>query len=166
MPKGGNDTFCSVTRSTGLPVLPGAPVLHVAVPIKRFVRYRVPALVLAAKDIARLAQPAKHLGHYALMAILGRADELIVFDVQKLPGAHPVLRDLVNEVLCRFSCLCRRVSDFLGVLVRPGQQKSRLAPHAVIARGCIAHRSRGGVSNVRGAVDVIDGRGDVVCSLQ
>ena len=103
----------------------------------------------------------KHRLHRRLVFRIGRADELIVRDVQRRPHLPELPCHAVHELLRVNPGLCRRFRDLLPVFVRARQEIRLFAKKPPVAREYICGNRRVGVSNVRVAVDVVDRGGDV-----
>ena len=122
----------------------------------------VPALVGAEVDVAVGIRAAHHLLGREVVVGVGRADEPVGADEQRVLG-RPEQRDLlVDELARRSSFGLGRLGDVHGVLVRAGQEPRVVAQHAVPARDDVrpddlVHRVQAG-----GVVRVRDGGRQVV----
>jgi hypothetical protein len=96
------------------------------------------------------------------VARLAGANKVVVVAVQKAPRFDKTLRHLVHKCLRVFAGLARGVGDLLRVLVGSGQEERIVAAQFAIAFGRVGQQRGRGRPDVRRAVDVIDGRGDVV----
>ena len=137
-------------------------VVEVLLLLERFAGNAVPTLVGALVEVAGAADRAEQFLHGRPVPPLGRAHELVERDVQLRPDAakhflHPFA---VGE---RFEPLLGGLpADIQGVFVRP-HQEVRVVPGAPPEPG---DHIRGdllvGGAEVRGRVDIVDRRGEVV----
>ena len=95
------------------------------------------------------------------MAGLGRADEVVVGDLEEAPGLLEALHGAVGPLLGADPVGFGRLSHLEPVLVRPGQEQHVLTQEAVPSRDGVAHHRRVGVTDMGRVVDVIDRRSDV-----
>src|SRR5204862_4461427 len=91
----------------------------------------------------------------AQMPGLGRADEIVVADVEQLRHLAPGWRDAVAEFLRRDPGGARRLLDLLAVLVAAGQAFDAIAVEPHESRQRIASHRRIGVAEMRQGVDAI-----------
>ena len=95
------------------------------------------------------------------MPLVRRADELVLGNVERLPGVFEVLDVLVDERLGLDPCFGGGTGDLLSVLVRAGQEKGLIAALPVVPGERVGDDLFVGVSEMRAAIDVINGRRDV-----
>jgi hypothetical protein len=108
-------------------------------------------------DVASVVTTLQQLGDGRFVSRLGGANEVVVRDVQLLPGCSKFRRNRVSELLRgdigRFGGLL----DFQAVFVGAGEVLDVVAEQPMPARQCVADDGRVGVAEVRLGVDVIDG---------
>ncbi len=114
-----------------------------ALGIEGFVAHRIPAGEAPEIDLAALLQLLPQRLDAAHMARLGRADEIVVADVEKLRHLAPGGRDAVAEFLRRNAGGARRLLDLLAMLVAAGQEFDPIPiePHKPRQRVARARRS-------------------------
>jgi hypothetical protein len=96
-----------------------------------------------------------------VVAGLGRADEVVVGDVERVPGVTKVLGSFVHELLGRDPTGLRRALHLQPVLVGAGQVEDVVTPEPPPPGEHVPGHRRVRVADVRDIVDVIDGGGDV-----
>ena len=126
--------------------------------VVRLVGDAVPALVLALVDLASVVEHLHEVLDPALVALLGRADEVVVADVEQLPDVEELRRDGVHPVLGRRAVLLGRLGDLLAVLVESGEEPDVVATHPPVARERVRGDGRVRGSEVRNRVHVVDRR--------
>src|SRR6185503_10983469 len=90
----------------------------------------------------------------------GRADEVVVRDVQLRKNVPEFLRHLVGKLRRRQARLPGGTLDFLAVLVGARQKKDVVAHEPMCPRDSVGHHRGVRVAKVRLGVDVVDRRGD------
>ena len=120
------------------------------------------ALVEVELDVAGVVAPLQQLGDADLVALLRRADEIVVGDVQLLPRLLVERGDRVGEVLWRLAGGFRGLLHLLAVLVGAGEEVHVLAEQAVPASDGIADDGGVGVAEVRLCGDVVNRCGEEV----
>ncbi len=124
--------------------------------------HAVIALVLAGVDEAVVVELLQEDRHGMLVALLRRADEVVVGDVDRREERLPGIRDeLVGPGLRRRVVRDRGAQDLLAVLVGAGEQPSVVAGLAVPAGEHVCRNFRIRVTDVRHIVDVEDGRRNI-----
>ena len=126
-----------------------------------FLAHRVEPLVLGLVDVAGVVDPLQHLLHDLRVAPLGGADEVVVGNVQPLPGAAESLADPVGEGLGVGTGRRSRLEDLLAMLVGTGEEVGTVAVEPVPTRQEVADDGGVGVAEMRLGVDVVDRGGDV-----
>ena len=121
----------------------------------------VPVGLLPLVDQALVEELLQELLDDLLVARLGRADVIVVRDVQVTEHALKDRGDLIDEHLGFDAALEGGLLDFLAVLVQTGEEVHLVAAHAHVARDHIGEDFLIGMAEVRRAVGVVDGRGDV-----
>ena len=121
----------------------------------------VPADELAEIDVARREQPRHERLHLRLVARLGRADEIIVREVERPEQLAELSGVLVCERLRRHAAVLRALLHLSAMLVGAGQEEHipSVEPHR--PRPDVAERGRVRTPDMRAVVHVIDGRRDV-----
>ena len=97
----------------------------------------------------------------AVVARLGGADEVVVGEVQRRGHLAEALGVAVGERARRQALLGRRLLHLQPVLVGAGEEEDVLAVEPLEARDGIGGDRLVGVADVRLAVGIGDGRGDV-----
>ena len=95
------------------------------------------------------------------MAFFGRADKIIMGDVQNLPEVLKPFHHLIHQLLGAYAPLLGGFFDFHAVLVRPGEEKHLPAQQALVTGHHIGGHSRVGVADMWDVIDVINGSGYV-----
>ena len=122
----------------------------------------VERLVLAGVDEAVVVELLQELLDVVLVPLVGRADEVVVGDVDGLQQRQPLVGDQpVGPLLRRRAVGGGRAQDLLPVLVGAGQQPGVVARLAVPAGQDIGGDLGVGVPDVRDIIHVEDRRGDV-----
>ena len=123
----------------------------------RFARGAVVALVGALVEVALVIEVLHELLDAARVALLRRADEVVVGDVELFPEVRE-LRDLaVAPLLGRHAVLLRRLGDLLAVLVHARQEPDVVVVHALPARDGVGGNGRVRRADVGHAVHIVDG---------
>ena len=122
----------------------------------------VVALVAPRVDVAVVVNPLNDLGDLRHVLGVGGADEEVVGDVQ--PGRELLEPDgvLVAQLTRRDAELLGGLGDRLTVLVGAREKEDVLPALAHVPREHVRRDRRIRVPKMRLAVDVVDGRGDVV----
>ena len=136
-------------------------VLHLAVGIERLAPRAVPALVGAQIDVSSGLHPAEDLFDGLPVARLGRADEIVVRDLEARVQIEVVAHDGIGELDLPDSELCRGPFDLLPVLVGAGHQADLVAHEAPETRDHVGDDRRVHVPDVRTIVHIVDRRRDV-----
>ena len=108
-----------------------------------------------------VVQPPEQLLDGQPVLGVGGAEELVVLDVQRLPGRDERLGQLVHERGRRLPRLGGGPDDLLAVLVRARQVIGGVTLLAVAAGDGVGQDLLVGVAQVGPAVHVVDGGGDV-----
>ncbi len=112
-------------------------------------------------DVAGVVAALEEFGDGGLVARLGGADEVVVGDVQALPGVGEQRGDRVDELLRRLPGGLGGLLDLEAVLVGAGDVLDVLAEQPVPAGERVADDRGVRVAEVRLGVDVVDRGGDV-----
>ena len=112
-------------------------------------------------DVAVVVDFAQELADRVVVALLGRANEVIVRDIEDLPGLGESSRGSVGPLPGSHLVLLRRFRHLLAMLVGTSQEKDVLPEQSVPASNGISIDGAVGVAEVRYVVDVVDRRGDV-----
>ena len=146
----------------------GAAIVEVLLLLERLAAFAVQALVivlvehrLAGLWTAGVPQPAEQLLYSEFVALVGRADELVVGNAQRGPRVLEVLGVLVDIRLRGKASLSGALGDFLAVFIGAGQEVRLVAALAMRAGDHVSDDLFVRVAQVRAAVDVVDGGGDV-----
>lgn len=124
-------------------------------------RRAVVAVVGALVEVAVVVELLHEVLDALDVARLRRADEIVVGDLEVAPQLGE-LRDLaVAPLLRRHAMLGSRLGDLLAMLVHAGEEEDVAPVHACEARGGIGRDGSVRGADVRLAVDVVDGCGDV-----
>ena len=99
--------------------------------------------------------------HAEAMPLLGRADEIVVADVELLPQLVMLGHDAVGQLDREDPFLRRGALDLLAVLVRAGEEPDVVAHPPPVAGDDVGDDVLVHVPDVRVVVDVVDGGGDV-----
>jgi hypothetical protein len=95
------------------------------------------------------------------VARVGGPDEEVVRDAEPRPQRAEALGIAIGELLRRDALALGDVRDGLAVLVGSSQEEDVVTALAVVPREDIGRDRRVRVPQVRGGVDVVDGRRDV-----
>ena len=143
------------------PVLRAQSVDELVLGVEGLAARAVEPGVHALEDVAAVVDPLQELLHTRLVPLVRRADEEVVRRVH----AHGHLLERggvsVDELLQVQPLLLRDPRDVRAVLVRPGQEEGLLAPLTQVTHEDVRCDRRVRVADVRGRVDVVDGRRDV-----
>jgi hypothetical protein len=123
--------------------------------------HAVEALVHVLVDVAVLVDGGEELLDALVVARLGRADEVVVADVEDVPGLLESRGRGVRPVTGRHVVLGRRVGHLLAVLVGAGEELGLVADQPVPTGHGVGVDGAVGVAHVRGVVHVVDRGGDV-----
>ena len=118
----------------------------------------VPPLVLRGVEVAGLLDAGDDRLDPRPVPALGRADEVVVGDLELLPEVVVAGDDPVGERDRRDPLPRRRLLDVLAVLVGPGQEARLLADQPVVPRRRVRDDGRVDVPDVGQVVDVVDRR--------
>ena len=121
----------------------------------------VEPFVLALVDIALLVDAAEDLLHDALVALLRRADEIIVADGESFPEVLEARDDLVRVLDGRHARLLGLLLDLEPVLVRAREEEDIVSLQAVEARDGVGDRRAVGVADVELRARIVDRRRDI-----
>ena len=121
-------------------------------------RRAVKPLVLALVDVALLVDASEDLLHDALVALLGRADEIIVRDVELLPKPLKPRDDLVDIGDGRHALLLCLLLDLLPVLVAPRKEEHVVAGQPLEACDGIGDRRAVCVPNMQLSARIVNRR--------
>jgi hypothetical protein len=134
---------------------------QVVVAVVQLATHAVLASVEVELDVTGGVATLEELLHRGPVAGLGRADEVVVGDLEVLPRLGELRRDRIGERLRIESGRVGGPLDVEAVLVGSGQEQHLVAEQPVPARQRVADDRRVGVTQVRFGVDVVDRRGGV-----
>ena len=140
---------------------PGAVRRPILVREELFLPGRIPVGLLTFVDETLVEQLLEELLDDLLVARLGRADVVVVRDVEVAQHALEDRGDLIDEDLRFDSALERCLLDLLAMFVEPGEEVHLAAAHPHVAGDHVGEDFFVGMAEVRRAVGVVDGRGDV-----
>ena len=140
---------------------PGAVRGPIFVGEELFLAGGVPVGLLAFIDQALIEERLQELLHDLLVARFGRPDIVVVGDVQVAEHALEDRGDLVDEDLGFDAALEGGLLDLLAMFVQSGQEVHLAAAHPHVARDHVGEDFLIGMPQVRRAVGVVDGRGDI-----
>jgi hypothetical protein len=143
------------------PVLRALAVDELGFRVEGLAAAAVETCVDAIVDLPRVVNPLQELLHQPLVALVGRADEEVVGDVDPLGHLEELGRVAVDELLRLQAGLLRHARDVRPVLVRAGQEERLLSALAVVAREDVRGDRRVGMAHVRRRVDVVNRCRDV-----
>ncbi len=143
-------------------VLGAAAVDEVLLLLKRLAPFAVVPFVGVLEDVARLARTLDHLHHSASVPGLRGADEVVVADLQLIPRLRENARHLVHPGLRAEARLGGGLQDGLRVLVHPDYEVDVVTAEAPVTGDGVGADLLEGVTQVRVAIRVVDGRGDVI----
>ena len=126
-----------------------------------FARRAVEALVRALVDVALGVDAAEDLLHDALMALLRRADEIIVADVEAFPEILEARNDLVDVFDWRHAGFFCLLLNLLAVLIRARQKKDIIADQAVKAGNGVRDGRAVRMADVELGARIINRRRDI-----
>ncbi len=124
-------------------------------------RHAVEAPVHVEADESVVVDPLEKRLHRVVVTRLGRADEVVVRDVEVAPGFEEALDDRVRPLLGRHTVLRGGFGHLRSVLVGTGEEEDLVADQSVPASQGIRVDGGVGVADVRHVVHVVDGRRDV-----
>ncbi len=146
----------------GPPVDRAVPLDQVVLGVVGLARDAVQALVRALVDVvaAVVVHGLQDLRDRLVVARLGRADVVVVADVEALPDLAPAGLEGVGPLARRDAVLLGGPRDLEPVLVGAGQVAHVVAAQAPVARDEVARDLGVGVADVGHVVRVVDRRGD------
>ena len=121
----------------------------------------VESLVLALVDVALRVDAAENLLNDALVALLRRADEIIVADGEAFPEVLEARDDLVRVLDGRHARLLGLLLDLEPVLIRAREEEDIVPLEAVEARNGIGNRRAVSVADMELRARIIDRRRDI-----
>ncbi len=124
-------------------------------------RHAVLAAVEVELDVAGVVAALQQLDHGALVPRFGRADEVVVGDLEAPPCLDELRGDPVGELLRRRAGGLGGLLDLEAVLVGAGEELDVVAEQPVPARQRVADDGGVGVAEVGLGVDVVDRGRDV-----
>ena len=116
----------------------------------------VPAFVVLFVDIALVVNLLHDLLDHFDVAFLGRADKVIVGDIQPLPQGLEARDDLVDVLLRRHAFLGGLTLDFLAVFVAARQEEHIVSLRAVVTGQGIRHGRAVGMTDVQFRAGIIN----------
>ena len=140
---------------------PGAVRRPILVREELFLPGRIPVGLLAFVDEALVEKLLEELLDDLLVPRFGRTDIVVVRDIEVAQHALEDCGDLIDQDLRFDAALERRLLDLLAMFVEPGQEVDRASAHAHVAGDHVGEDFLVGMAEVRRAVGVVDGRGDV-----
>ena len=125
-------------------------------------RHAVQARVLTELDEAVVVDPLEELLHHRVVPWFGRADEVVVADIESFPRLHEAGGGAVGPLEGGGVMRLGRFDDFRPVFVRPGHEEDVVAQQPVpTGQGVRVHRRVGG-AHVGRVIDVVDRCREVV----
>ena len=123
----------------------------------------IPAGVLAEVDVVgeSLLDAANQLEHADAMSRLGRANEIVVRDIELLPQIVIVRHDSIGQLDRQNAFFRRAALDFLPVLVGAGEEPDVVAHATAMSRDHVGGDVLVDVADVGKIVDVVNRGGDV-----
>ncbi len=121
-------------------------------------RHAVQALVRPELDVAVVVDPLQDLLHRGVVAGLAGADEVVVRDVEQLPGVAEALGRAVGPLERGDAVGLGRPLDLEAVLVGAGEEERVVAEQAVPPGDRVGDDGRVGVPDVGRVVHVVDRR--------
>ena len=134
------------------------PVLEVVVDVVGLAWHAVQAAVGVELDVAVVVTSLQKFLHTASMPVFGRADEVVVANVESFPGVGEQRSDRVGKGLWSHSCRVGGLLDLEAVFVGSGQVVDVVAQQAMPAAQGVADDRGVRMPEVRLGVDVVDGR--------
>ena len=121
----------------------------------------VPTGLGRLEDQALVEELLQEILHHRLVAGFGGPDVVVVRDVQQAEHLLENRGHLVDQRLGLDLALLGRLLDLLAVFIEAGQEVHVVAQHAVVTRQDVREDLFVGMAEVRGAIRIIDGGGDV-----
>ena len=121
----------------------------------------VEPLVLPLVNISLIVYLLENILHKLMMALLRRADEIVVRDAEQLPQFLKACDDAVDIRLRRDALLLRRLLNLLPVLIRAGQEEHIIAREPLEPRDRIRDGRAVRVTDVELCARVVNGGGDI-----
>ena len=121
----------------------------------------VPALVFALVDVALIVELLENLLYGLHVALVGRADEVVVLDVHQLPELLDAVHDMIDVRLRRHAGIARLALDLLPMLIRAGQEKHVVAGLLLEAGHGVRRGRAVAVADMQVVAGVVDWRCDV-----
>ena len=149
----------------GLDVVLGAlPVDELRLRLERLAAHAVEPRVDVLVDVVAtvVPDPEQELLDEPLVPVVARADEEVVGDAEAGGERPPRLDDAIGVLLRLETLLLGHARHLRRMLVDPGEEERVTAALPLMAREDVRGHRRVGVPDVRGGVDVVDRRGDVV----
>ena len=128
---------------------------------ERFLFRRVKAVVSGLVKMTGRVESGQSRLHHCLVTRLGGANKVVYGKTQYFGQLLKKCRELVTIFLRLLICLKRGLLDFLAVFIDAGQEKHFVPQAALRPRNHVRHDFFISVAEVRLAIDVIDGCGDV-----
>ena len=111
-------------------------------------------------DLPRIKQALQNSLNNLFVAVAYCLCPFVVLDIEFSPEIDKLLRRLLDEFSRRNAGFCRRLLDFLSVLIDAGQKENFLTFESMIARNHIGQYFLVSVADMRWRIGVIDRRGD------
>ena len=121
----------------------------------------VESLVLALVDVALRVDAAENLLHDALVALLRRADEIIVADGESFPEVLEARDDLIRVLDGRHARLLGLLLDLEPVLIRAREEEDIVPLQTVETRDGVGDRRAVSVADVELRARIVDRRRDI-----
>jgi hypothetical protein len=141
------------------------PVDEVGLALELLAAHAIEAAVDVLVDVAFVVDPLKELLDEALVAVVGRADEEVVVDVDAPRQLAPVLDDLIDVRLRVEPLLLGHPVDLRSVLVRAGEEERLLSTLAVVPDEHVRGDGRVRMPDVGRRVHVVDRRRQIEAHL-
>ncbi len=129
--------------------------------VEGFVAHRIPAGIGVQIDVAIVLHPAPDFGDGVMMARLGRADEIVIGDVQRLVHGAEALRVALAQLGRADALPCGGLLHLQPVLVDAGQEKHIIAVQPLETRDGVRRDRLIGVADMRIAIRIGNGGGNI-----
>ncbi len=125
-------------------------------------RHAIEARVRAELDEAVVVDPLEELLDHGVVPRLGRANEVVVADIEPFPRLHEAGGGAVGPLQRRGVMRFGRFDDLRPVFVRAGHEKDVIAQQAVPAGQGVSVDRRVGGAHMGRVIDVVDRRSEVI----
>ena len=136
-------------------------LLHLVVGVVGLVGHAIPAIVAALVQVARFLHALPKILNRMVLARLGRANEVVIRNLERLPQVLEQGRLAVAPCLRRIEAvLLGSLGNLFAMLIHAGKEFDVVAHRATIARLNVGQDGRICGSQMRRRVYVINGRGN------